>query len=84
VLRGQVARSACMTHASSLLNGAPVGIPYGAPLRVRVERQLGYKMAKSDEIAPAFEAVKGRTDALYVVVDPLSLLRRVGNFALSH
>jgi hypothetical protein len=51
---------------------------------VRVERQLGYKMAKSDEIAPAFEAVKGRTDALYVVVDPLSLLRRVGNFALSH
>jgi DMSO/TMAO reductase YedYZ molybdopterin-dependent catalytic subunit len=28
------------------MNGAPLGIPYGAPLRVRVERQLGYKMAK--------------------------------------
>ena len=28
------------------MNGAPLGIQYGAPLRVRVERQLGYKMAK--------------------------------------
>lgn len=28
------------------MNGAPLGVPYGAPLRVRVERQLGYKMAK--------------------------------------
>jgi Oxidoreductase molybdopterin binding domain len=28
------------------MNGAPLGIPYGAPLRLRVERQLGYKMAK--------------------------------------
>ena len=28
------------------MNGAPLGIPNGAPLRVRVERQLGYKMAK--------------------------------------
>ncbi len=26
------------------MNDAP--LPYGAPLRVRVERQLGYKMAK--------------------------------------
>jgi DMSO/TMAO reductase YedYZ molybdopterin-dependent catalytic subunit len=28
------------------MNGAPLDMPYGAPLRVRVERQLGYKMAK--------------------------------------
>ena len=28
------------------MNGAPLGIPYGAPLRLRVGRQLGYKMAK--------------------------------------
>lgn len=28
------------------LNGAPLPIPNGAPLRLRVERQLGYKMAK--------------------------------------
>ncbi|MCC5976605.1 MAG: molybdopterin-dependent oxidoreductase [Salinarimonas sp.] len=28
------------------LNGAPLPVPNGAPLRVRVERQLGYKMAK--------------------------------------
>jgi DMSO/TMAO reductase YedYZ molybdopterin-dependent catalytic subunit len=28
------------------MNGAPLTIPYGAPLRLRLERQLGYKMAK--------------------------------------
>ena len=28
------------------MNGSPLGVPYGAPLRVRLERQLGYKMAK--------------------------------------
>jgi DMSO/TMAO reductase YedYZ molybdopterin-dependent catalytic subunit len=28
------------------MNGRPLPIPYGAPLRLRVERQLGYKMAK--------------------------------------
>ncbi len=28
------------------MNGGPLPIPHGAPLRLRVERQLGYKMAK--------------------------------------
>jgi DMSO/TMAO reductase YedYZ molybdopterin-dependent catalytic subunit len=28
------------------MNGAPLTIPYGAPMRLRVERQLGYKMPK--------------------------------------
>ena len=28
------------------MNDAVLGIPYGAPLRVRLERKLGYKMAK--------------------------------------
>jgi DMSO/TMAO reductase YedYZ molybdopterin-dependent catalytic subunit len=28
------------------LNGRPLDVPHGAPLRLRVERQLGYKMAK--------------------------------------
>ena len=28
------------------LNGAPLTVEHGAPLRLRVERQLGYKMAK--------------------------------------
>jgi DMSO/TMAO reductase YedYZ molybdopterin-dependent catalytic subunit len=28
------------------MNGVPLPIPHGAPLRLRVERQLGYKMAK--------------------------------------
>lgn len=28
------------------MNGAPLRLPHGAPVRLRVERQLGYKMAK--------------------------------------
>jgi DMSO/TMAO reductase YedYZ molybdopterin-dependent catalytic subunit len=28
------------------MSGAPLPVPHGAPLRLRVERQLGYKMAK--------------------------------------
>ncbi|MGH6878086.1 MAG: molybdopterin-dependent oxidoreductase [Rhizomicrobium sp.] len=28
------------------MNGRPLEVPHGAPLRLRVERQLGYKMAK--------------------------------------
>lgn len=28
------------------LNGAPLDVPHGAPLRLRFERQLGYKQAK--------------------------------------
>jgi DMSO/TMAO reductase YedYZ molybdopterin-dependent catalytic subunit len=28
------------------MNGAPLTIPHGAPVRMRVERKLGYKMAK--------------------------------------
>jgi len=28
------------------MNGKPLTVPYGSPLRLRLERQLGYKMAK--------------------------------------
>ena len=28
------------------INDCPLPVEYGAPLRLRVERQLGYKMAK--------------------------------------
>ncbi|HET8613862.1 MAG TPA: molybdopterin-dependent oxidoreductase, partial [Sphingomonas sp.] len=28
------------------MNGRPLSVPHGAPLRLRVERQLGYKQAK--------------------------------------
>jgi DMSO/TMAO reductase YedYZ molybdopterin-dependent catalytic subunit len=42
------------------LNGQPLPIANGAPLRVRVERQLGYKMAKylmSIELVSSFENI---------------------------
>ena len=44
------------------LNGAPLPVPNGAPLRLRVERQLGYKMAKylmSIELVESFGAIAG-------------------------
>jgi DMSO/TMAO reductase YedYZ molybdopterin-dependent catalytic subunit len=28
------------------MNGAPLAVPHGAPLRLRAERHLGYKQAK--------------------------------------
>ncbi|MGC1301514.1 MAG: molybdopterin-dependent oxidoreductase [Caulobacteraceae bacterium] len=34
------------TIVAYAMNGQPLGVPYGAPLRLRVERQLGYKHAK--------------------------------------
>jgi DMSO/TMAO reductase YedYZ molybdopterin-dependent catalytic subunit len=34
------------TILATEMNGAPLPIAHGAPLRLRVERQLGYKMAK--------------------------------------
>ncbi|WP_299651976.1 molybdopterin-binding protein [uncultured Tateyamaria sp.] len=46
------------------MNGAALPVPNGAPLRVRVERQLGYKMAKyirAIELVDDFSAVgRGR------------------------
>lgn len=44
------------------LNGAPLPIKNGAPLRVRIERQLGYKMAKylmRIEVVSDFAAIGG-------------------------
>ena len=44
------------------LNGAPLPVPNGAPLRLRVERQLGYKMAKylmSIELVEGYGAIAG-------------------------
>lgn len=44
------------------LNGKPLGVPNGAPLRLRVERQLGYKQAKylrRIEIANSFRTIAG-------------------------
>ncbi|MGE0082281.1 MAG: molybdopterin-binding protein [Thiohalomonadaceae bacterium] len=43
-------------------NDRPLPVPYGAPLRLRVERQLGYKMAKflrGIELVESFEAIEG-------------------------
>jgi len=44
------------------LNGAPLPIANGAPLRLRVERQLGYKMAKyimAIELVESFAHIQG-------------------------
>lgn len=44
------------------LNGNPLDVPHGAPLRLRVERQLGYKQAKyiqSIEVTDSFERIAG-------------------------
>ena len=46
------------------MNGATLGVPHGAPLRLRVERQLGYKMPKylkSIEVVDSFAAIDGGT-----------------------
>jgi DMSO/TMAO reductase YedYZ molybdopterin-dependent catalytic subunit len=44
------------------LNGMPLPLAYGAPLRVRIERQLGYKMAKfltRIEVVDRFDRIRG-------------------------
>jgi DMSO/TMAO reductase YedYZ molybdopterin-dependent catalytic subunit len=41
------------------MNGAALPIPHGAPLRLRVERQLGYKMAKYVIRIEAVEEIAG-------------------------
>jgi DMSO/TMAO reductase YedYZ molybdopterin-dependent catalytic subunit len=44
------------------LNGAPLPIGHGAPIRLRVERQLGYKMAKyvmRIEVVTDFDSIAG-------------------------
>jgi sulfoxide reductase catalytic subunit YedY len=40
------------------MNGAPLGLEYGAPLRLRVENQLGYKMVKWIERIEFIESEK--------------------------
>ena len=41
------------------MNGAALPVPHGAPLRLRVERQLGYKMAKYVMGIEAVEEIAG-------------------------
>ncbi len=44
------------------MNGQPLAIPHGAPLRLRVERQLGYKQAKylmRLELVDSFDRING-------------------------
>jgi putative ABC transport system substrate-binding protein len=70
---------------------ANVGSPL-AVLEIRVvqatARTLGFEVATSeirraDDIAPAFDALKGRVDALYVVADPLVTTNRIRISALA-
>lgn len=41
------------------MNDRPLPVPYGAPLRLRLERQLGYKMAKYVMRIEAIESFRG-------------------------
>jgi len=44
------------------MNGQPLPVAHGAPLRLRVERQLGYKMAKylmRIELVDSYAAIGG-------------------------
>ena len=44
------------------MNDRPLEVKYGAPLRVRVERQLGYKMTKyirRVELVDGFDGIGG-------------------------
>ncbi|HEX9154070.1 MAG TPA: molybdopterin-dependent oxidoreductase, partial [Nitrospira sp.] len=41
------------------LNGKPLDVPHGAPLRLRFERQLGYKHAKYVERIELVESLAG-------------------------
>ena len=41
------------------MNGAPLTVPHGAPLRLRIERQLGYKHAKYLMRVDAIESFAG-------------------------
>jgi hypothetical protein len=51
-----------LAHSQTLLafdmNGAPLGEPHGAPLRLRVENQLGFKMVKWIESIEFVESIK--------------------------
>ena len=41
------------------LNGKPLDVPHGAPFRLRLERQLGYKHAKYVERIQLVESLGG-------------------------
>jgi DMSO/TMAO reductase YedYZ molybdopterin-dependent catalytic subunit len=50
------------TIAAYALNGAPVPVANGAPLRMRIERRLGYKMAKylhTIEVVDGYAGIAG-------------------------
>jgi sulfoxide reductase catalytic subunit YedY len=59
------------------MNGSPLGKEFGAPLRLRVENQLGYKMVKWIERIEFIESEKqigegeGGTDEDDLYFDPL-------------
>src|SRR5262249_48843102 len=36
-----------------------------------------FEIQRTEDIAPAFEALKGRADALYVILDPVTIVNRV-------
>lgn len=47
------------TILATRMNGAPLPVEHGAPVRMRIERQLGYKHAKFVMAIEAVESLKG-------------------------
>jgi DMSO/TMAO reductase YedYZ molybdopterin-dependent catalytic subunit len=50
------------TILAHMLNGAPLAVEHGAPVRIRAERQLGYKQPKyveRIELVESFADVQG-------------------------
>ena len=59
--RTQITRHDCVEGWSCIgqWNGAPLAVPHGAPVRLRVERHLGYKQAKYLERIEAVASLDG-------------------------
>jgi DMSO/TMAO reductase YedYZ molybdopterin-dependent catalytic subunit len=59
---GRIALADCYHPQTVLayeLNGKPLDVPHGAPIRLRFERQLGYKQAKYVTMIELVETLSG-------------------------
>src|SRR5262249_376286 len=69
-------RLAVMANAGSSGAAIDAAEPEAAGRRLRLET-VALDIRRAEDIAPAFETLKGRADALYVVGDPLTVTNRM-------